>query len=1119
MLLASIMIFSCQQQPPRETKVLVFSKTEGYRHESIPDGIKAIQEMGSREGFTVDASEDAADFNEENLAQYAAIVFLSTTGDILDYQQQVHLERYIQAGGGFVGIHAATDTEYEWPWYNKLVGAYFESHPNNPNVREATCTVVDHGHQASDSLPDSFQKVDEFYNFRSINPDINVLVTIDESTYEGGTNGDNHPMVWYHEYDGGRAFYTAFGHTSESFEEPEFLEQLSGGLAYAIGEASPLNYATARYEPIPQPNRFTKVTLDYNLDEPTELSILPDGRILFLERKGNVKMYKPDLDSTILVKKFNSYIGENTQPRHEDGMLGMAIDPNFAENNWVYIFYSPAADKPVQNLSRFELKGDELDMDSEIVMLEVPVQRVQCCHTGGSVEFGPDGNLFLSTGDDTNPFESDGFSPSDERPNRTYWDAQRTSGNTNDLRGKILRITPQADGTYTIPEGNLFPPGTPNTKPEIYVMGCRNPYRIAIDQKSGYLYWGDVGPDAGNMSEVRGPHGIDEFNQARKAGFFGWPYFTANNMAYAEHDFATNTTGEFFDPAQPINNSPNNTGLTELPPAQEAMIYYSYGESSIWPMLGNGGKNAMAGPIYYGENYPDSPNKYPEYFEGKPLFYDWMRSTVYLVTLDENGDYEKLEPFMPEADFNAPMDMEYGPDGKLYMLEYGTGWFTRNMDAKLVRIDYDAGNRPPVAEFIADKTIGSAPLTVQFSDESEDFDGDDLTYAWQFQNGATSGDVNPEFTFNAEGAYEVSLTVTDSEGQSTSKTMTIEVGNEPPQLEVQLEGNQTFFWDNRALNYKVTAKDSEDGSTEDGGINPEEVLIKMTFIEEATKETLQGHQSNDELQHALTGSRLIEGADCKACHAIDKTSVGPSYMQVAEKYQKDTNAETYLSGKIIAGGGGVWGENAMAAHPDLSEDDARKMARYILSLGAEGPAPLAMEGTYDAKEHIGKKPGGAYVLQASYTDKGAEKAGPASGQTSLTLRSTNVIATDFDYMDGAQIFKNNDISVVILSDPTVLRFDKIDLTDVQALAFGGFAMGNEGNATIEVHLGSADGPLIASALMQAAPVEIQPGIFAAQAQVPIEATEGIHDLYFTVKAAQPGKPLGGLGTIDFKMKP
>jgi len=279
----------CQKGKDREKKILVFSKTEGWVHASIPAGKQAIMEMGLREGFQVDTSENANVFNQEDLSQYSAVIFLNTTEDILNYQQQSHFERYIQAGGGFVGIHAAADTEYHWPWYGKLVGAYFDSHPNDPNVREATCDVIDHGHIASDSLPDSFQKIDEFYNYKNINPNLNVLVTLDESTYEGGTNGAFHPITWYHEYDGGRAFYTGFGHTDETYSEPEFLKILSGGIAYAIGDNKPLDYSLARYEPMPDENRFTKVVLDYNLYEPLELAVLPDGRVLFIERRGNLK--------------------------------------------------------------------------------------------------------------------------------------------------------------------------------------------------------------------------------------------------------------------------------------------------------------------------------------------------------------------------------------------------------------------------------------------------------------------------------------------------------------------------------------------------------------------------------------------------------------------------------------------------------------------------------------------------------------------------------------------------------------------------------------------------------------------------------------------------------------
>src|SRR5690606_26982517 len=210
-------------------RILVFSKTAGYRHESIPEGIAMFQKLGQEKGFLVDTTENASKFNEENLRNYHAVIFLNTTMDVLNKQQQNDFERFIQAGGGFVGIHAAADTEYNWPWYNGLVGAYFESHPNNPNVRTAEFYVTDHNHPASDSLPSRFTRSDEFYNYKSIKRDlINVLVKIDESTYEGGTNGEDHPYSWYHEYDGGRAFYTGMGHTKESYTEPLFIDHVWG---------------------------------------------------------------------------------------------------------------------------------------------------------------------------------------------------------------------------------------------------------------------------------------------------------------------------------------------------------------------------------------------------------------------------------------------------------------------------------------------------------------------------------------------------------------------------------------------------------------------------------------------------------------------------------------------------------------------------------------------------------------------------------------------------------------------------------------------------------------------------------------------------------------------------
>ena len=227
------------EQASNASRVLVFSRTKGYFHESIPSGISAIQKLGTENGFHVDTTKDAAKFTEENLKRYKAIIFLSTTQDVLNDEQQKAMETYIRGGGGFVGIHAAADTEYDWPWYNKLVGAYFKSHPNNPNVRKAVVNVIDKNHPSTKDVPDNWERSDEWYNYRDINPDLKVLAKLDESSYEGGENGDNHPIVWYHEYDGGRAFYTGGGHTKESFEDPLFMKHVLGGIHYAMGGEQP----------------------------------------------------------------------------------------------------------------------------------------------------------------------------------------------------------------------------------------------------------------------------------------------------------------------------------------------------------------------------------------------------------------------------------------------------------------------------------------------------------------------------------------------------------------------------------------------------------------------------------------------------------------------------------------------------------------------------------------------------------------------------------------------------------------------------------------------------------------------------------------------------------------
>jgi type 1 glutamine amidotransferase len=215
-------------------RVLVFCKTAGYHHASIANGIVAIQKLGSENNFDVDTTADAQKFNDDNLKKYKAIIFLSTTGDVLNDEQQDAFKKYIEAGGGYMGIHAATDCEYDWPWYGNLSGAYFGGHPFQ---QTATLHIEDRNNISTKHLPDPWIRKDEWYSFKWMANDLHVLITIDEKSYNLGKikPREYHPMAWYHEYDGGRAFYTELGHTEESYTDPLYLKHILGGIEYAMG--------------------------------------------------------------------------------------------------------------------------------------------------------------------------------------------------------------------------------------------------------------------------------------------------------------------------------------------------------------------------------------------------------------------------------------------------------------------------------------------------------------------------------------------------------------------------------------------------------------------------------------------------------------------------------------------------------------------------------------------------------------------------------------------------------------------------------------------------------------------------------------------------------------------
>ncbi|MEV4459113.1 lectin [Microbispora sp. NPDC049633] len=585
---------------------------------------------------------------------------------------------------------------------------------------------------------------------------------------------------------------------------------------------------------VPAANALTIPASDYQqialatgggeLGEAMSLAVLPNRSVLHTARDGTLRI--TDVNGTTKVAaKLNVYTHD------EEGLQGVAVDPNFATNRYVWLYYSPRLSTPNGdapssgsqsqfdqwkghlNLSRFTLKSDDtLDLSSEKVVLEVPNDRGMCCHVGGDIDFDAAGNLYLTTGDDSNPFESAGYSPLDERTDRNpQYDVQRTAANTNDLRGKLLRIKPQPDGSYTIPSGNLFAPGTAKTRPEIYAMGLRNPFRMSVDKATGVVYLGDYGPDAGSSNSNRGPQGQVEFNRITSAGNYGWPYCTGSNSTnetYNEWNFATNSTGPKYNcSGGPTNNSFRNTGLTTLPAARPAWIRYG-GDAGSPPEFGGGSESPMGGPVYRYDPNLNSAVKFPQTLDGRFFAGEYGRKWIKAIEVRSDGGYGEISAFPWSG--TQVMDMAFGPDGALYVLDYGTG----SNNQALYRVEYiGKANRNPIAKASADKTSGAAPLTVNFSSAgSSDPEGGTLSYSWNFGDGTTSTSANPAKTYTTNGTYTATLTVRDPQGLTGTASVTVNVGNTAPSVAFTspVEGQLFSFGD--TVPFQVNVSDPEDGT-------------------------------------------------------------------------------------------------------------------------------------------------------------------------------------------------------------------------------------------------------------------------------------------------------------------
>ena len=722
--------------------------------------------------------------------------------------------------------------------------------------------------------------------------------------------------------------------------------------------------------------RFEVKTIAEDFARPMGMDLGPDGSIYLIELQGKVSRIHPVTGERTTLAKIDVF-GDQ-----ENGLLGIALDPNFEKNQHLFLLYSPL-DFVGQQISRFTLSDNALTDEKKVI--EWGTQRRECCHHGGMLKFGPDGCLFASGGDNTHPFgDSASYAPIDRRPGREPWNAEKSAGNPNDLRGGLIRIQVQPDASYTIPKGNLFPPGTPGTRPEIYIMGCRNPWKFSIDPKSGHLYWGEVGPDAGGDGP-RGPRGYDEINQARQAGFFGWPYFIADNKPYSMVDFTNGKVGPKFDPAKPINDSPLNTGRHDLPPAQPAFIFYPYADSPEFPELKKGGRTACAGPVFHYRPEFERSGGLPAAFDHCLLFWDWNRTFIKWARLDENENLAGIEDFPLPAEIKRPSDALFAPDGTLWFIDYGSTWGD-NKDARLIHISYRHGNLDPIARIQSDQKYGTTPLTIALDGSaSTDPEGSQLHFSWTQQGQEFSTAIAPKLTLTEPGDHVITLTATDEQGASNSTTYIITAGNTPPNLAFQSPLDGSFYTPGKAVAYQLNLSDKEDGDSKN---DPAPFATTVVTLAPLAKEA--------------PGLAAIRSSDCFNCHHATQKLIGPSFNDIAIRYQDDPAAFDQSITRVISGSSKAWGEIPMLPHPNLTRDEVGSMIRWIYSL-SEKSAPEVSRGPTGTINVPSQDQ--TLELSANYTDTGGHegKASPLSGTASIRLHPRTIQAESHTTNNGTQI--------------------------------------------------------------------------------------------------------------------
>ncbi len=672
LLASALLMLSCATTASAQSvKVLVFT---GPSDATTTAGVNAIKAIGTANGFGVDSTATAADMTATKLQDYRSLVFLNTAGDLLNAEQEAAVQAFVQAGNGFLGIGSAAQGE-SGAFFDGLIGARPASGSSTATASKVVA-VGDRVSPATKDLPLTITRSDVWYQWNArVTGTVHVLARYRAPGAAAGdgtrTNDNDTPISWCRDYQGGRSFYTGMGRTPESYGEANFTKHLTGALMWTAGLSRMNCKATinSSYKGTKIVSAGAESTGLATAGESHGIATADNGWVLYIGRAdcrtdqergglypgggafgrildhsnprvgvgcGSVHIYDPKaangtLNSGVtLAGKLAVYgdggqSGERTNEadhKMEYGLLGVAPDPHFSQNGWVYLQYFPTFDPastppglPVERriskmsrprISRFtiNLQTKKLDLSSEKRIFEYDAQIYSCCHVGGGMGFDSEGNLYVTTGDTNSSQGTDGYggvNPVAKCPigdntiptsancgtaNYSYQDARRTAGNTNDYNGKMLRFNPVeipdsaaqptvgVGTTYTLPNAdspngpNLFkgdetgckdPQATSCTKPEIYAMGLRNPSRLSIDPKTDVPYTAWVGPDAGAPSRTLGPSTYENAAQITHAGNYGWPYCMGNNQPF--RDYTAAGTPRTDTPAGYVQGGPANAPI------------------------------------------------------------------------------------------------------------------------------------------------------------------------------------------------------------------------------------------------------------------------------------------------------------------------------------------------------------------------------------------------------------------------------------------------------------------------------------------------------------------------------------------------------------------------------